>query len=182
MHPGPLARQVILSERQLCILRRYHNKHSIPVRHKQRIGIILLAYEGQSNMSISQVLSMRVGTVLKWRNRWVGRYGWLCDLESSKTLKDSELLGAMLSMLSDNARTGAPVRISTAQKEQIVALACEKPENYGLPLTQWNREALLQVAKQPGIVEQISPRYVSEILKKSRHSSSQKSVLALSSD
>jgi putative transposase len=52
-----------------------------------------------------------------------------------------------------------------AQKQQITALACRKPQDYGIPITQWNREMLAQVAMAQGIVETISPRYISELLK-----------------
>jgi len=81
-------------------------------------------------------------------------------------VSDSELLQKMLAILTDEPRSGPPIRISLTEKQQLVALACKKPEDFGVPLTQWNREMLAKVAMAEGIVEKISPRYVSEILKK----------------
>ncbi len=73
----------------------------------------------------------------------------------------------MLALLRDRPRSGAPRRITLSQRQQIVALACEAPEDFGIEMTQWNREALAQeVAVDKGIVETISPRYVSVVLKK----------------
>jgi putative transposase len=88
----------------------------------------------------------------------------------------------MLAVLEDAPRSGAPVRISMAQKQQITALACRKPQDYGIPVTQWNREMLAQVAVAQGIVETISPRYISELLKNQRTTTAQIRLLAQSED
>ncbi len=72
----------------------------------------------------------------------------------------------MLDILRDLPRSGAPERIPLSEKQQLIALACEKPEDYGIPFTQWNREMLAKVAMAEGIVEKISPRYVGKLLKK----------------
>jgi putative transposase len=57
------------------------------------------------------------------------------------------------------------MRISLAEKQRLMALACQKPEDFGIPVTQWNREMLAQVAQAQGIVKKISPRYVGKLLK-----------------
>ena len=86
----------------------------------------------------------------------------------SKGVSDRELLSKMLEILSDLPRSGHPKRITLEQEQQIVAVACRKPKEFGIAMTQWNREMLAHVAMAEGIVDQISPRYVSEILKKKR--------------
>ena len=92
--------------------------------------------------------------------------------ESNEGVSDKALLERMLHIFKDIPRSGAPKRITLAQEQQIVALACEKPEDHGIMMTQWTREMLAHVAKTRGIVDNISPRYVSEILKKARTTSS----------
>ena len=72
----------------------------------------------------------------------------------------------MLDLLSDRPRSGTPRRITLSQRQQIVALACQAPEDFGIEMTQWNRAALAQVAADKGLVDTISPRYVSVVLKK----------------
>lgn len=72
----------------------------------------------------------------------------------------------MLEVLKDTPRSGAPKRITLTQEQQIIALACKKPQAYGIPLTQWNREMLAHASRAKGIVETISPRTVSKLLKK----------------
>ena len=42
----------------------------------------------------------------------------------------------------------------------------EKPGKYGIEMTHWNREMLVKVVIEKGIVDTISPRYISVILKK----------------
>jgi hypothetical protein len=54
------------------------------------------------------------------------------------------------------------------QKQQIVALACEKPEDYGYVMTDWTHKILAEAAVQRGIVESISASYAGRLLKNKR--------------
>ncbi|WP_299455182.1 helix-turn-helix domain-containing protein [uncultured Microscilla sp.] len=174
MNRGKALAKLDLSTRQHQLLSSYLNKRTVPKHYEQRIRIILLAFDGWSNRKIHQEYSLNVLTVSKWRNRWLSHYADLCAYELEEKTTDALLLSKMLSLLSDEARSGTPSRISLSEKESLVALACKKPEDFGIPLNHWNREALANLAMEMGIVQQISPRYVSEILKKSGNSSSQK--------
>lgn len=165
MHSGPSAPKVELTERQKKILTKYINKRDISTQIQARINIILHAYEAKSNLGISKLLGLNPNTVKKWRNRWVGSYTQLWEFEQAQA-SNRELLKKMLHILSDQPRSGAPPQISLEEKQKLVALACKKPEEFGIPLTQWNRDMLAKVAKTEGIVKKISPRYVGEILKK----------------
>ena len=69
-------------------------------------------------------------------------------------------------ILSDIPRSEAPKRITLAQEQQIVGLACEKPEDHDIQMDNWTREMLAHVSKAIKIVDTISPRYVGTILKK----------------
>lgn len=169
MNRGKSAPKVLLSKRQKSILANYYNKRNISVQEKQRVGIVLQAHAGKSDLAISRDLQITPGTVSRWRNRWVNSHEQLKEFEqeqSSASRSDRELLDKMLEVLSDHARSGAPIRISLEEKQQLIALACKKPKEFGIPITQWNREMLAKVAMAEGIIEKISPRYVSEVLKK----------------
>lgn len=171
----PPAPALAIQPRQLALLQAYNHRRNIPNHYKIRSSIILLACRGQANKQVSRQLGISNNTVKSWRKRWQQHYAELCAFEKgmdNEGVSDKELLDKMLSILSDIPRSGKPKRITLAQEQQIVALACEKPEDYGIPMTQWNREMLAHVAKTIGIVETISPRYISDILKKNQASSS----------
>ena len=172
MSRGKPAAAIPMTERQYMLLSRQEAKHSISQHTKTRISILLLASKGQNNSSVARQLGIDLNTVKKWRHRWKTEFDSMTAFESGQGVSDNELLKRMLEVIKDNPRIGAPKRITLAQQKQIIALACEKPEDHGIPLTQWNREMLAHVAKIKGIVESISPRYVSEILKKKRASTS----------
>ena len=169
MHRGKAAALVKLSLRQKQLLENYRNKRKASLGSRIRIDIVLGASAGLSNTELSKQLGISRNTVILWRGRWTEYYEKLCDFEQGpqgQGVKDRELLQKMLSLLGDTARSGSPECINLTQKKQIVALACRKPEEFNIPMTQWNREMLAKVAIAQGIVESISPRYVSKILKK----------------
>jgi putative transposase len=165
----PPAPALKLTPRQYRVLSTYHRKNSIPYRNKVRISILLGGYQGQPNKQLARELGISLNKVKHWRGRWQSSYEELLVYEQGEDgegVKDHELLKKMLSYLADAPRSGAPARITTPQKEQLVALACEKPSDYGVEQTHWNRDQLAEVVMRLGIMEKISPRYVSEILKK----------------
>ncbi len=75
-------------------------------------------------------------------------------------------LQVLLGQLKDNARSGTRKQISLQEQQQIVALASEKPADYGVEITCWTHEMLAKVAIGQGIVGKISSRHVGNILKK----------------
>ena len=48
----------------------------------------------------------------------------------------------------------------------MIALSCEKPEDYGRPITHWTPRELAEEAIKQGIVESISASYMAALLKK----------------
>lgn len=158
-----------MSERQKRILEKASRKHTLSVALVRRIKVLLYAAEGQSNYGIHQTTGMNLISIQNWRSRWTGGHVSLCEFEEGKfgqTVSDHDLLEKMLELVTDRPRSGAPAKISMEQKNQIVALACEKPEDYGIPVTNWTLEILAHVAMQIKIVDQISTSYVGQILKK----------------
>ena len=77
---------------------------------------------------------------------------------------------AIETVLSDAKRPGAPATFSEAQKQQIIAMAARKPEDEGVPVTNWSHEILAQAVVDKGIVQTISPAQIGRFLKE-RHTS-----------
>ncbi|MFQ5606180.1 MAG: helix-turn-helix domain-containing protein [bacterium] len=171
----PPAPPIPINLRQHRLLEKEASKQRIPYRDKIRYEIILRASEGQSNSHIKRELGISLNKVKRWRRRWESEWESLCVYESGpdgQEVKDHELLGRIREILSDKPRSGTPKRITLSQEKQIIAIACEKPEKYGVIMTQWNREMLARAVIDLGIVSTISPRYISVILKKKRVASS----------
>ena len=82
----------------------------------------------------------------------------------------------ILALPSDRPRSGSPGRISIDQKNQIAALACEDPKEYGIPFSRWTLGMLARVAIQTSIVDSISAAYVGEILRKKTQATKNKQL------
>ncbi len=63
-------------------------------------------------------------------------------------------------------------------RQQIVALASEKPQDHGIEMTNWTHEMLAKIAIAQGVVRKISSRHVGNILKK-RIATSQVRILVV---
>lgn len=163
----PPAAAIAMSERHYRLLEQESRKRTTLIQYQERIEILLRASKGESNGQIKREMGLALNTVKCWRKRWSDRYGALLAFEQGpkgEGVRDGELLKQMLATLTDAPRKGTPKTISLAQKQQIVALACQKPATFGLPVTSWTHQLLAQQAIKQGIVEKVSPRYVGTIL------------------
>jgi putative transposase len=70
----------------------------------------------------------------------------------------------MSERLEDIPRPGKPSKITAEQRCQIVALACEQPKER--PISHWTGPEIAEEIMQRGIVERISPRHATRLLKK----------------
>lgn len=148
------AREVILSEQEKGELESITKRHRSEQQQVQRARIVLLAEQGCSNAQIGRELALNVDTVRLWRDRWVGLQG--IDL---KTL-------SVANRLQDAPRPGAPPKFTEEHRCQMAALACEAPMKAGRPISQWTGREIAEELVKRGIVEQISPRHASYLLKK----------------
>jgi transposase len=167
-----------MSDRIYNLLVEERRKRTIKRHHLERIDILIRASHqggGHSNGKIVRDLSVSYNTVKSWRSRWTIFYPALLLAEKGPTeegLSDSALMVKILSYLEDSPRSGAPKRFTLSQTQQIVALACQKPNEHGIEMTNWTHEMLAQVAISKGIVDRISSRYVGVLLKKKPTSTS----------
>jgi putative transposase len=80
--------------------------------------------------------------------------------------------------LADVPRPGAVPRLSAEQVCQILALACEQPNESGRPIIHWSQRELADEIVRRGITDRISPRHASRLLKSSRPATAPRPILA----
>jgi len=153
--PIPVAQVVNLSDDEQTGLEKLIKRHQVGQQIALRARIVLAAAQGQKNKEIAQTYSVTSDMVRLWRNRWVKLQDIsLGDLSIEERLQDAP-------------RPGAPARITADQRCQIEALACEKPEKSGRPITHWTSREIAEELQQRKIVETISPRHARRLLKRS---------------
>ena len=165
----PKAPPIEMSPRHQELLMQLSRNHSTAQQIAKRARILIQASQGVSNSQIRRDLSIAYNTVKNWRKRWESVYASLLVYEKGvdgQGVTDKELTERLIAILQDEARSGAPTVISLAQLEQLVALACEKPSDYGIERTDWTYDLLAETAISQGIVESISGAWLGTLIKK----------------
>lgn len=162
---GPKATQIKITNRQRAELEKIIRQASSKQIHVTRAKIILLAEEGMNNQQIADRLEGHRETARRWRDRWAAEVENLAAVEAGP--ENKELGKHILSLLSDQGRSGTPSKFTAEQICQIVAISCEKPEEYGRPVTHWTPAELADEAVKQGLVESISTRQTGRFLKRS---------------
>jgi putative transposase len=152
--PGPKPRSINLTDVERQGLELLVRRHSTGQQKVIRARIVLQAADGKNNQEIVKDLNVSVDAVRLWRQRWLDLQPISLD---DLTIEDR---------LDDLPRAGKPSRFTANQICQIEKLACEKPENSGRPISQWTGREIAEEIKKRGIVDKISPRHASRLLKK----------------
>jgi transposase len=160
--PGSAAKLQI-TERQQAVLRQIVAAPTSPVRLVQRAEIILRAFAKEENQAIAAAIGLDATAVGMWRRRWVKSWPKLIQIECTET--QAGFRRAVADVLSDLPRSGNPGKFTPEQITQILALACEPPEQSGRPITHWTYKELADEAKQRGIVASISEAQVGRYLR-----------------
>jgi transposase len=162
--PKPLPLQLAKAEQDE--LEKLIKRHKVGQQMVLRARIILAAAAGKSNCQIVRELQVSRQMTRLWRERWL----------QLQPIPLTEL--RVEERLEDLPRPGAPARITAAQRCQIEALACEKPEDSARPISQWTGREIADEVIKRGIVEQISARHAGRLLKRSRSQTASDPVLA----
>lgn len=157
------APQIVLSEQQQEFLTKLVLGRTTEKHYSQRASIILGASKGVTTTALSKDLGLNYETVKIWRRRWYASQEKLSELEGTEV--PHKYHKAMLEVLTDQERPGAPCKFTAAQVCQIIALACESPGSCGYPVSHWSNELLAKEAQKRGIVEKISATQVGRFLK-----------------
>ena len=153
--------QIELSVEETVALEHHVRRGSAAHRLVGRAKIILKLAAGENNSQIARQLEIDRGKVLCWRGRWQETWGSLKE-QVSEEKSFSEMVEEVVS---DKVRSGAPSAFTAEQIVQIIALACEKPEESSRPISHWSSRELADEALKRKIVEQISPRSIGRFLK-----------------
>lgn len=142
--------RIILMNSERCKLEELIRKQTLPQRIAKRARIILMANgDGATNQEIAARLGIYKAEVTTWTKRWID-----CALEP---LEDR---------LADLPRSGRPDTITAEQWCQILALACEPPEQHGRAISHWSSRELAEEIVKQGIVGNLSPGHLRKVLKK----------------
>lgn len=152
---------IVLSSVERSDLEGLIRSHSTPQHLARRARMIVLAAEGVGVGETAERLGVWRKGVSFWRARWLSGGG-----------------GSAAERLADAPRSGAPATITPEQICAVVALACERPEDGGVPISQWSTGDLAREAVGRGIVTCISPRSVGRFLKRIRPQAASRAALA----
>jgi putative transposase len=152
--PGPKPPEIKLTEAEREGLEKLVNRRMAEHQKVVRGRIVLLAATGKNTPEIAKALNISLDMTRLWRRRWL-------DLQA---IDIDEL--SVEERLEDLPRPGAPAQITAYQICQIEQMACEKPEKSGRPISQWTGREIAEEIMRRGILESISPRHASRLLKK----------------
>jgi putative transposase len=173
--PGRAAK-VVITERQQHILQLLTRSSTCPQALACRAQMILLAFDGWDNEDIAGRLGYERHQVGLWRRRWADHWQRLVLVECCEP--ESALRRAIEDLLGDAPRPGAPCQFTPEQVTQILAVACEPPEDSGRPVSHWTPGELADEVQRRGIVAKISARHVGRFLKGGRTQAASQPLLA----
>jgi hypothetical protein len=156
------AAKIVLTEKQESILEQIRRSTTASQRLVQRVGIILLAFAGSLNMDIAKQIGLARKQVGLWRRRWQQSFDALVAIECRET--HAELRRAIEDVLSDAPRSGSTGTFTAEQVTQVLAVACEPPEQSGRPVDRWTHRELADEVICRGIVPSISVSQVGRYL------------------
>lgn len=156
------AAKITLTEKQECVLQQIRRSTTTSLRLVQRAGIILLAFSGLLNVDIAHETGRARKQVGLWRRRWQQSFDALVAIEGRET--QAELRRAIEDVLSDAPRSGWAGTFTAEQVTQILATACEPPEQSGRPIDRWTHRELADEVILRKIVPSISVSQVGRYL------------------
>ena len=158
---------IILEDREKSLIEKELNRNNLEKHFDYRMKIVFYSSEGKSNKEISLLIGYSEHVVSKWRKRWHGQQEQLKTFKGGvlgNKINDKTLMKGIKDILSDSYRKGRPIRINQVERDRLVTLACEPPENLGLPFSNWTHEELAKHARKKGI--EVSASQAWRILKK----------------
>ena len=140
---GPRATSIQISAAQQDVLQRIHRQQTADQRLVRRASLLLALAAHPCIEAVARQLGLTRVTVRAWRDRW---------LEATEVLQRAELeqtprqLRRLIELILDDApRPGKPATFGPEQIVQIIAVACEPPEQSGRPISHWTPRELAVV-------------------------------------
>ncbi len=120
----------------------------VSARLHQRLQIVKMASDGKLNVEIARELNVDPQRVRRWRKRWARRSGQL-EAAERRMLADREMESIIAGILADELRSGAPSKFTAEQLTKLIGVACEKPEDSGIPTSHWTIRSLTLLRTSP---------------------------------
>jgi putative transposase len=168
---------LVLSPRQQALLQCLVRRHTADQRLVRRAALLLALADDPCVEATARRLGLTRLTVRHWRERWLRAAPRLQQAEQAQA-GTAALAGLIEQVLADAPRPGAPATFRLEQIVQLVAVACEPPEQSGRPIDHWTGRELADEVKKRGIVRDISPRSAGRFLKRGRPAAAPEPVLA----
>jgi len=127
-----------------------------------RVHITLLAHQKLQNIQIAEMINAGRHCIGRWRKRWQDSFDALLAIEMNEPR--AVLERAIIDVLRDAHRSGAPCKFSAAQVVQLVSIACEDPRDSDRPIEDWTGRELADEMQKRSIVDSISASRVNELL------------------
>lgn len=162
MTTGPKKAEVTVTENQEKVLHDLARRHLTPQQMAKRAQVVLLAHQGTGNAEIGRQIGMNRMQVGLWRKRWVEAQERLDHIELSEP---KELEPAIGVLLTDEQRPGTPPTFTPEQIVELIALACENPQESDRPISHWTARELCDEAIKREIVPTISVSSMRRFLK-----------------
>jgi len=164
---GSQAVALQLSPLQQALLQRLVRRQTADQRLVRRASILLALAADPCVEATARRLGLTRLTVRHWRDCWLQAAPQLQQAEQEQA-NDAALLGLIAQLLADAPRPGAPPTFTPEQIVQLVAVACEPPEQSGRPIDHWTARELADEVKKRHLVTNISPRSAGRFLTTTR--------------
>lgn len=162
-----IAPSIELSARQQEMLEHLVRSPTSEQRLVQRARIVLAAGKGGLNRDLAIELGVDADTVCLWRRRWAAAQERLAATEEGP--RRSDLSRCIAETLVDAPRPGGPGTFTPEQILEIIAIACEQPEEASdRPVTHWTPREVADEAMKRNVVSHISTRTVGRFLTSGR--------------
>lgn len=165
----PVAPQISIPTGVYPILEKIIKSGKEEKRIVTRALLIIRMSERKPNTQIGLEFKVQSKTVKKWRARWLASEASLQKIvaaEAGEKERNKELEKQVRQILSDQERTGTPMKYTAEQYCQILQVALERPAQSGRPINDWSSWELAAEVNQRGICEKISASQVGRFLKK----------------
>ena len=160
----PSSRQLVLSGPQVSVLRSLVRKTHCPQAIALRARLVLAAAAGLGPSEAAREMGCSRSVARLWPQRFArARRDWG---EAAGEWGEAVLTAKVLGVLEDRERPGAPCTFTAEQWCQVMAVAVERPQECGRPISHWAARELADEAVKRQIVPAISPRHVGRFLKK----------------
>jgi len=161
---------IVLADRVRDVLERFSRSRTEEPRLVERATIVLNGVTGLSHTEQGRQLRIDRQRPRRWTKRWIDVNERLTEAAANAETSERELRMMVEAALADEYRSGTPPKFTAEQLARLIALACERPEDLGLPVNRATPAELAREASKRGIVESISPRHLDRILKRGRPS------------